>query len=205
LFNAEGELVGITTFYLKDSQSLNFALPVEWVDEVALGKIWDRPRGEAPVAPEPGARPKGGWEERWRALGRAQDRQGQLAWCRRWTQTEPGNYLAWSGLAFAYFMLDHHKEAIEAYLESLRLKPGDAGTWNNLGLAYEKMDRYHEAINAYREALRLKPAHAWAYWYNLGIAYANSGNRSAALEAVKELRRYDPQQAEKLFNLIMKP
>ncbi|MDP3181964.1 MAG: serine protease, partial [Desulfobaccales bacterium] len=30
LFNAEGELVGITTFYLKGGQSLNFALPVEW-------------------------------------------------------------------------------------------------------------------------------------------------------------------------------
>ena len=35
LFNAEGELVGITTFYLKDSQSLNFAVPVEWIGEVA--------------------------------------------------------------------------------------------------------------------------------------------------------------------------
>ena len=35
LFNAEGELVGITTFYLKDAQSLNFALPVEWIGEIA--------------------------------------------------------------------------------------------------------------------------------------------------------------------------
>ena len=48
LFNAEGELVGITTFYLKDSQSLNFALPVEWIGEVAGRKIRERPRGEAP-------------------------------------------------------------------------------------------------------------------------------------------------------------
>jgi hypothetical protein len=44
LFNAEGELVGITTFYLKDSQSLNFAVPVEWIAEVAMGKILERPR-----------------------------------------------------------------------------------------------------------------------------------------------------------------
>ncbi|MGA9754154.1 MAG: serine protease [Desulfobaccales bacterium] len=43
LFNAEGELVGITTFYLKDSQSLNFALPVEWIGQVAMGKILERP------------------------------------------------------------------------------------------------------------------------------------------------------------------
>jgi S1-C subfamily serine protease len=39
LFNAEGELVGITTFYLKDAQSLNFALPVEWISQIAMGKI----------------------------------------------------------------------------------------------------------------------------------------------------------------------
>lgn len=48
LFNAEGELVGITTFYLKDSQSLNFALPVEWIAEVAGRK----PRRLGERAPE---------------------------------------------------------------------------------------------------------------------------------------------------------
>jgi len=42
-------------------------------------------------------------------------------------------------------------------------------------------------------------------WRNLANAYVKSGNRSAALEAVKELRRYDPQEAEKLFNNIVKP
>jgi len=59
LFNAKGELVGITTFYLKDSQSLNFAVPVEWIGEVALGKIRERPIGKAPGAPEPGAIKRG--------------------------------------------------------------------------------------------------------------------------------------------------
>jgi hypothetical protein len=42
-------------------------------------------------------------------------------------------------------------------------------------------------------------------WNNLAFAYLHSGNRSAALQAVKELRRYDPQKADKVFNLIMKP
>jgi hypothetical protein len=38
LFNAKGELVGITTFYLKGGQSLNFALPVEWIGESAASR-----------------------------------------------------------------------------------------------------------------------------------------------------------------------
>lgn len=34
LFNANGELLGVTTLYLEDSQQLNFAVPVEWVSEL---------------------------------------------------------------------------------------------------------------------------------------------------------------------------
>jgi len=48
LFNGDGELVGITTFYLKEGQSLNFALPVEWITEVAGRK----PRGFGERIPE---------------------------------------------------------------------------------------------------------------------------------------------------------
>lgn len=57
LFNAEGELVGITTGFLEDSQNLNFALPVEWVDELARatppisGQVVD---DKASATPEPG-------------------------------------------------------------------------------------------------------------------------------------------------------
>jgi tetratricopeptide (TPR) repeat protein len=69
--------------------------------------------------------------------------------------------------------------------------------------AYE-MGRHQEAVEAYREAVRFKPDFAMA-WVGLGFAYFISGNRSAALEAVKELRRYNPQKADELFNLIMKP
>jgi hypothetical protein len=58
LFNAKGELVGITTFRMKGEQSLNFALPVEWIGEIATR--------EAPGIPERGDRPKDGWADRGR-------------------------------------------------------------------------------------------------------------------------------------------
>lgn len=66
LFNAEGELVGITTFYLKEGQSLNFALPVEWVGEVAR----EKPPGRGAIVADkaPGARPKEGWDDRGRPV-----------------------------------------------------------------------------------------------------------------------------------------
>lgn len=34
LFDSEGRLIGITSFVLRDSQNLNFAIPIDWVAEV---------------------------------------------------------------------------------------------------------------------------------------------------------------------------
>ena len=130
LFNAEGELVGITTFYLKDSQSLNFALPVEWIGQVARGKIRERPREVKRLSLQHRDRDRkragetGQW--RWKKPG-----IGRVCWtyCRRWTQAEPGNDSAWFSLGIAYRNLDRHREAIQAYLEALRLKPDHADAW----------------------------------------------------------------------------
>ena len=195
LFNAEGELVGITTFYLKDSQSLNFAVPVEWIGEVAGRKILERHRGEAPWATEPGARPKGDREDRSEALGKARDWPGLLAHSRQWTQAEAGNYFAWLRLGCAYGELGRYREAIEAFREVLRLKPDGAIAWYNLGTVYGKLGRYHEAIEANREALRLKPDYADA-WNNLGVNYCAMGRYLEAIKALRESLRLKPDEAK---------
>jgi serine protease Do len=38
LFDGEGRLVGLTTLYLEGGQSLNFAMPVEWIGDVKPGR-----------------------------------------------------------------------------------------------------------------------------------------------------------------------
>jgi len=39
LFDEQGRLIGMPTFYLADSQQLNFAVPVEWIKDVLNGNI----------------------------------------------------------------------------------------------------------------------------------------------------------------------
>src|SRR3989442_4897843 len=46
LFDAQGRLVGITTFFLKESQNLNFALPVEWVRALATQQLTEKQKTE---------------------------------------------------------------------------------------------------------------------------------------------------------------
>jgi serine protease Do len=53
LFDAQGRLVGITTFYLKEGQSLNFALPAEWTVALSRQPSTTLPaaRGNSPELP----------------------------------------------------------------------------------------------------------------------------------------------------------
>jgi Tfp pilus assembly protein PilF len=199
LFNAEGELVGITTFYLKDAQSLNFALPVEWIGQIKWVVQSVTPMapkaGKAPGVPKPSSSPKEGWKNRADALGDADDWQGLRAWCRQWTRAEPYNEAAWFYLGVAYSKLGRYREAIEASRESLRFKPADAYSWNNLGNAYRNMGRYREAVGALQEALRLKPDYT-AAWYNLGLAYGDLGRYQDAIEAFQEALCVEPNDAD---------
>jgi Flp pilus assembly protein TadD len=80
------------------------------------------------------------------ALSKAGDWPSLMAHCRRWTQAEPGNDLAWSNRGDAYDIMGRHREAIAAYREALRLKPDQEFIWFLLGVAYGKMGRWGEAI-----------------------------------------------------------
>jgi len=190
LFDGEGRLVGLTTFYLEGGQSLNFAMPVEWIGEVKPGRKME---GKGHNQTE--------WIKRSIALENRKDWQGLLDWSQKWTKSEPKNTDAWNYLGVAYLGLKRYNDAIEAYRQALRINPRYVKAWNSLGGAYYDLKRYDDAIDAYRQAVRIDPENAIA-WTNLGLAYLSSGNRTAALDVVQKLRRLDPARADKLFNLI---
>jgi hypothetical protein len=127
LFNDRGELVDLTTFYLKGGQGLNFALPVEFLTELAASQEPRPPARAAPVTP-PGPAASGDWENQAAAPGKSQDWHGLLAHCRRWIQAQLDKASAYFYLGFAYYYYEmgRHQEAVEAFREALRLKPDDA-------------------------------------------------------------------------------
>jgi tetratricopeptide (TPR) repeat protein len=224
LFDREGRLVGLTTFQVRGGQSLNFALPVEWIGEVNAG------RNLVAEGYDPSE-----WLKRAIALEKRKDWQGLLDWSLKWTKSEPKNALAWYYLGVVYDEFKRYNDAIDALRQTVRIDPGYANAWNNLGAAYVELKRYNDAIEALRQATRIDPqnANAWynlgvaydslkryndaieAYrqvlrinpkddgvWNKLGVAYALSGNRTEALNVVRDLRRLDPVKAEKLLNQI---
>ena len=193
LFDGKGRLVGLTTSYLEAGQSLNFAMPAEWIGEVKPGRT---PVAEGPSRTE--------WLKRAIALETTKDWQGLLEWCRKWTKSEPRNTDATTNHADLYGDLERYNDAIEAYRKAIKINPENmaAVAWNELGVVYGHLDRYNDAIEAYRKAIKINPEYTEA-WFNLGIVYRLSDNVTAAMDAAWELRRLDPTQADKLSNLIL--
>ena len=189
LFDAQARLVGFTTLYLEGGQSLNFAVPVEWLAEIKPGRVsLAKARGETD------------WLKRAAALEARKDWKGLLEWCRQWTKAVPENPVAWFSLGVAYRKLNRYNDAIEAYRQALRINPELAEAWYNLGFAYSKLNRHNDAIEAFRQALRINPEDAKA-WYNLGATYGKLNRHNDAIEAYRQALRIDPEYASAWYNL----
>jgi S1-C subfamily serine protease len=140
LFDAEGQLIGLPTFMLRESQQLNFAVPVEWV-KAALSPVPSvlnrapvqpsypytaslkpMPAAPQPTAPEPSNSPKTPGDMA-KQLYRKSDWTGLLQHAENWTATNPEDPMAVYSLGVAYFYTDQRGLTTDIYS---RLKGLDA-------------------------------------------------------------------------------
>jgi len=192
LFDEEGRLIGLPTFYLAEGQQLNFAVPVEFVQQL--------PQQAAKATAKPKGTSSADWLNRAAALEEKQDWPALQKHALAWTRAQPSNSMAWYSLGVVYRKQGETAKAIEAYQQALRIDPQHADAWNNLGVAYRKQGETAKAIEAYQQALRIDPQHADA-WNNLGVAYRKQGETAKAIEAYQQALRIDPQYADAWNNL----
>jgi cytochrome c-type biogenesis protein CcmH/NrfG len=183
LFDKEGRLVGLTAFYAEGGQSLNFAMPSEWISEVKPG--WK---------PAAGGRRRIEWLKRAIALETMEDWQGLFDWNQKWIKSEPENAWSWYGLGVACYHLDRYNDAIRAYRQAVGIDPEHDRVWCGMGFAYNHLKRYDDAIEALRQAVRINPEYADA-WYGLGIAYGFLKRYGDAIEALRQAVKIEPDDA----------
>jgi tetratricopeptide (TPR) repeat protein len=229
LFDTRGQLVGITTFFLKEGQNLNFALPGDWVKALAGHRVSlaEENKIATPASQvlswfqlgiqleEAGEYEKAvrafrevirlapGKSEAWYALGYAYDALQQydkaIPALQEAIRLKPDYATAWYGLGVVYDQSQQYDKAIPALQKAIRLKP-DSATWNNLGIAYDALHQYDKAIPAYQEAIRLKPDYV-EDWYALGFDYGALQQYDKAIPALQEAIRLKPDYATAWYGL----
>ncbi len=190
LYDENGALVGLTTFYYAEGQSLNFAVPIDWVKDLAKRNIKTQQTAQTTAY----------WLTKSIELENRKDWLGVLEHCLRWTKAQPNSDQAWYNLGISYSDTKQHPQAINAYQQALRINPEYAKAWANLGITYSDTQQYLQAIDAYQQALRIKPELVNA-WGNLGNAYADTQQYPQAISAYQQVLRINPEDAKAWNNL----
>jgi len=200
LFDENGALVGLTTFYMADGQNLNFALPIEWVNDLpqrsSPALAW------VPLATrEP---PTIQWGKKSYELEALSDWTALLGLSDQWTKAEADNSDAWKSLGVAFYRMGKTAQSIEAWRKTIRINPDDVDVWFLLGAAFTQLGQSVKAIEAYQHALSIDPKDAVG-WYSLGEHYERSGQRSKVRDVYKQLKTLNPVQAEQFFSKVVMP
>jgi tetratricopeptide (TPR) repeat protein len=192
-------LVGITTFFVKEGQNLNFALPTELLASLN-SKGLERPSIEAqdPLFQA----------LVWTLAGHqflAQQQSDQaLSAFEQALRIQPDFADAWAGLASAYESMKKYPEAAKSWEEAVRLRPNVAVYWYSLGLTYQKLLRFDDAIHSHEQAVALKPDYCEA-WMRLGSVYWLKGDNAKVIEIYQMLKTLDCDDAEQFFRTFVLP
>jgi len=85
-------------------------------------------------------------------------------------ESEPGNEVAYGGLAEAYDNLGMYEEAERTYQKAIDLKPGYWLSYRRLGNFYIKKGEYEKALSPLLEVVQLTPDNHEGY-SNIGVVY----------------------------------
>ena len=192
VFNKNGEVIGIATFLLQESQNLNFAMPVDVIKNKLSGQhvtaIKDNQIDDDEITAEH-------WFHRGVAFAKSGMHREAIEAFKQALLFNP--YLAepYYNLGVCYGALKMYQEATDAYRQAIRIRPDYAQAYYNLGMDYSILSMNREAIEAYMQAIRIEPDYAQAY-FNVGYIYAKLGNYKESINAYKQATRIQPDFAE---------
>ena len=96
-------------------------------------------------------------------------------------QKNPNCWLAYNNLGYDLYGRGRRQEAIEHYMQALRLKDDYSDAHNNLGVALVETGRPQDAIEHLKQALQLMPDRADTH-YNMGNALVALGQYQQSIE-----------------------
>jgi tetratricopeptide (TPR) repeat protein len=185
LWDDQGRLLGITSFYEEDAQSLNFAAPVEWIAQI-------RGRAQKDAQDLRASR----WFSLYPQLIARHDWGGLRDLARRWTAHEPESAWAWyaRGVA-ARYLREPLDTTVQAFRSAINLDDAFGEAWEQLALVWGEHDSASLELEFHRRASLYLPMSS-AVWFNLGSAASNMGDFTEAEEAFRRAISLDSTNAK---------
>lgn len=193
--NMNGEVIGVATLSVRDGQNLNFAIPVEKINELKTFNIalkeWTKIYEWF------------GSLELFRQTNKLFDEgnyRGALQNYQKLLERNPNNFNALFNIGLCFKKLKQYEVALNAFKKALALKH-DANVYGNIGDICLYLKRNEEALEAYKEVIRIDPK--IDCYTNLGLSYARLGHTSAAIESYKKAISLDSENSTAYRNLVV--
>jgi len=105
-----------------------------------------------------------------------------------------------SNMGSIYNNLGRYTEAIEAFVQALKVDPSYANAYVGLGNTFGKLGYHKEAEQAAKQAIKIEPDLAEAYSI-LGAAYFSQNDWTDAIETFRQAIRMQPDYAQAHYSL----
>jgi tetratricopeptide (TPR) repeat protein len=192
VFNGSGEVVGVATFLIAQTQNLNFAVPIDLVAGALTKKTVVPPEEACKLDYEATA---GCWFYQGLAFGMTGQHDRAAQAFKRSLDVNTKNPETYVNLGVTYANLGRFADAAEMFGEALKIDPNQQEALSNLGAVYSRLGQYGDALATLNRAAARSPDDAQVQ-YNLAVTYGRMGRYREAVEAVKEAIRLAPDSAE---------
>lgn len=188
VFNSRGEVIGIATFLIAETQNLNFAMPINLITAGLSKKELVSPQDACKLDFNETA---SCWLYQGLAYGSIGQHDRAADAFRRALNIDSKKVETYVNLGISYANMGKYEEAIDMFNQALNISPNRAETLSKLGAVYSQMEKYDDAVNNLKKSIDLKPDDPLTH-FNLAVTYGKMNQYKKAIESVKETIRLVP-------------
>jgi tetratricopeptide (TPR) repeat protein len=192
LFNSNGEVVGVATFLIAETQNLNFAMPINLILAALTKKELVSPQEACQVDFNETA---ACWYYQGLAFGTTGQFERAAEAFKRSLAVDSKKTETYINLGVSYANMRRYREAVEMLTEAVKIEPDHPDALSKLGTVYGQMGKYKESLAVLKKSADLKPDNPENY-YGMAVTYGKMGDFPESIKAAKEAIKLNPKYAE---------
>jgi tetratricopeptide (TPR) repeat protein len=185
VFNEQGEVIGVSTFVVQGSGSLNFAMPINLIKDKINAKDITPINDLAKSAIPDVANSSNFWIQNGCMLFAQKKYKEALESFRKAVAIKDDSKETHYWLGFCYFRLNDYPNALKSCQRAVEIDANYAEAHRALGWIYRATGHNNDAIYAFNTAVKLEPDEGLAY-LGMGVVYIDKDDFPAAINNLRK-------------------